>query len=92
MLIQTQTKSKSRLPLLIVLGILMVVTIVVAYRTYFGGVGVEITNDLTVPQASISTNFDDSVLKDVRVKGLKQYGPADVQVSDRGRSDPFVAF
>ncbi len=92
MLIQTQTKSKSRLPLLIILGILGVITIVVAFRAYSGGGDITPVADLQVAP-SISTNFDTTVLNDVRIKGLKQYGPSEVQVAERGRRpDPFVAF
>ena len=49
MLVQTQVKSKSRLPLLIVLGLVFLVTGVVIFRTYF----TEPDIDLTPPELTV---------------------------------------
>lgn len=93
MLIQTQTKSKSRLPLLIILGLLFIVTGVVAYRTYFTEPDLGPVGEVQAPTAAISTQFDVSVLSDARLRSLRTYGPAEVQVADRGRkANPFQAF
>ena len=94
MLIQTQAKSKSRTPLLIVLGLLVVITIIVAYRASSGGSSGEIAApDMQVPIGTIITTYSTDILNDVRIKGLKHFGAADVQVAERGRRpDPFAAF
>lgn len=94
MLVQTQTKSKSRLPLLIVLGLVFAVTAVVIYRTYFGQTDIDLSPpELTVNGAGFATTFDTDVLEDVRVKGLQMHGNAEVQVQERGRKpNPFQPF
>lgn len=94
MLVQTQTKSKARLPLLIVLGALFLATGILLYRTYFVQTDIELTNaDLVLPASAFQTTFDTDILEDVRIKGLRMHGSAEVQVQERGRNaDPFQAF
>jgi len=93
MLIQTQKKSKTQTPLIILLILVGGVTAVVAYRTYFGGSDIDINADIAVPTAAISPTFETKILEDVRVQGLRQNGVPEVLVSDRGRKpDPFAAF
>ncbi len=93
MLIQTQKKSKTQTPLIVLLLLVGGVTAVVAYRTYFGGTDIDINADIAIPTATISPTFDTKVLEDVRVRGLRQNGAPEVLVNDRGRKpDPFAAF
>ena len=93
MLIQKQTKSKSRTPLLIVLGLVFVVTIVVAFRTYFSEPDLGPAGEVQAPSSTISTQFDTSILQDSRLRSLRTFGAADVQVVERGRkANPFQAF
>ena len=93
MLVQTQVKSKSRLPLLIVLGLVFLVTGVVIFRTYFTEPDIDLTPPELTVQGSFSTTFDTDVLEDVRVKGLQMHGSAEVQVQERGRKpNPFQPF
>jgi hypothetical protein len=45
------------------------------------------------PTSTIPTTINKDVLDDARVKSLKQFGPGEVEVQNRGRSDnPFKAF
>ncbi len=93
MLIQKQVKSKSQTPLLIVLGLVMAVTGVVFYRTFVSEPSIEGGVTAQLPRAAVSSNFDTSVLEDVRLQSLRTYGSPDVQVTDRGRNaNPFLAF
>ncbi len=46
-----------------------------------------------VPSGKIDTSFKTDIFEDSRIKNFKQYGPATVQVNERGRkADPFLAF
>lgn len=94
MLIQKQTKSKSRLPLLILLGVVFAITIFVGYRTYFSTPDIASTSGVQLPaSATINTQFDTSVLQDARLRALRTYGAPEVQVVERGRkANPFEAF
>lgn len=93
MLVQTQKKSKSQTPLLIVLGIIFIITGIVVFRVYFTSPDIDVVGDVQLPTAAVTTTFDTSVLQDVRFTGLRQYGAATVDVVDRGRKpDPFQAF
>ena len=93
MLVQKKTQSKTRLPLLIVAGILLVATLGVAYWTYFSPSG---TSGLGAPSpasgATFSTNLDTSVLNDSRLKNLTMHGDAQVNVQQLGRKAPFQPF
>ncbi|MBI4122115.1 MAG: hypothetical protein HY461_02180 [Parcubacteria group bacterium] len=94
MLIQTKTTSKLRLPLLVVLGILAMATIYILVRTYASSPDADLTAPSLVPAvAGFKTNFQTKVLDDVRLKGLRMHGPAEVQVQERGqKADPFQPF
>jgi hypothetical protein len=94
MLVQTQTKSKARLPLLIVMGVLFLATGVLLYRTYFVATDIDLAPPpLSVSSSSFQTTFETDILEDVRIKGLRMHGSAEVQVQERGLKDnPFQAF
>ena len=52
-----------------------------------------VSMEAAVPMSRIKTTFDTSILEDDRVKNLRQYGPAEVLVQQRGRkADPFQPF
>lgn len=95
MLIQSAAgKSKSRLPLLIVLGLLFLGTGFVIFRTYFSQADIDLTPaDVSLPSSRFNTSFDTKVLDDSRVKGLRMHGVAEVQVQERGQKpNPFQPF
>lgn len=95
MLAQKKVSKKKNMVLGIVTLVLFVIAGIFVYLTYFSSPDIDIAGAgiLSAPRASITTKFDTELFDDPRIKSLKQYGPADVLVEQRGRStDPFQPF
>lgn len=91
-------KEKRQKILIIISGISIIIMFVFLYFIMFYQPDVEVETSSVSGGAlnfdqSINLNFDENVLSDSRVQDLKQYGPEQVQVKERGRkADPFEPF
>ena len=98
MLIQKKTSKKKNIILTIVAIAFFAATIVLIFWLLAGDSEVEISqlgaqSEFFVPPTRLQTEFSTEILNDQRIKELKQYGPSEVKVQQRGRKDdPFVPF
>ncbi len=86
-------KSTSKF-LLILIGGALLIAAGLLFITFFTGPDVSVETQGVVTQGSlIRTDFKTEIFEDQRMKGLRQYGPAEIQVTQRGtKTDPFQAF
>ncbi len=96
MITQKKTSKKRNMVMGIIVGIALIITLVIVYFGFIRqpDIGVDVLgNGLISPGAQLNTEFNTSIFEDSRIQNLKQFGPSEVQVQFRGRSeDPFQPF
>lgn len=98
MLVQKKVSSKKNLVLGIVLIVVLVATVLFLYFTVIRQPEADLglagaTGQALLPSSRLDTTFETELFEDPRVQNLKQYGPAIVEVVERGRkANPFEAF
>jgi len=94
MLAEKKVSKKKNKMTAIGIVLVLIVTAVLLYFLFAEPTSEESTlGALLPPTTVIPTSIKTEVLDDARIKALKQYGPAEVDVLNRGRSNnPFAAF